>query len=144
MLLGRVPAERHVHLDAAGQPCRAADAVETVLEREPEWTERDRHKMLALALYESQICPDCGFHESLHDPATNFYRGEFRVCPIAKGAAGIEARQNKLDEQWAKRQPEHVTTHPRHGRRLVMVRLSPEQVEDERAKRKEATGGHTA
>lgn len=68
MFGGRVPAEVHQHYDADGNPCRAADAVMTVVEREPEWTDEDRELAMKLDEYEAGLCP-CGCGQPVDEAA---------------------------------------------------------------------------
>jgi hypothetical protein len=91
--LGEEPTETQVHeYDDAGR------LVRTVVTREPEWTDLERDKMLALAEYESRIC-GCGLHESIADQDPDLEL-EFRVCPIC---AGLEqaGRQLHADDEKA-------------------------------------------
>lgn len=113
------------------------EAVESRTEREPDWTDADHRKMQALALYESQLCDQCGFHESLHDPDSNFYLPEWETCPIAKGYATEERKQKKRDGQ----HDESALSHPGDGRRLLMRRLDEAEVDDLRSRRAERGAG---
>ena len=52
---GRVVRERHTHYDSDG-----AVTGYTVVEREPEWQEIDRHEAEGLLYYEATRCGNCG------------------------------------------------------------------------------------
>lgn len=60
--------------------------------REPEWDDYERDKMLALELYESEVC-ECGFHKSIaHDP-DQWFDLESVTCPLC---ADIAARMRSI------------------------------------------------
>lgn len=62
--------------------------------REPEWDDYERDKMLALDLFESELC-ECGFHKSLaHDP-NQWFDLESVTCPLC---ADIAARMRATAE----------------------------------------------
>lgn len=117
-----------------------SQAWESRIEREPIWTDADRHKMQALALYESEICPQCGFHASLHDPE-NHFQPRWHNCPIAKGKAQAERTQQRLDEEQRKRAGERATSDPADGRLGYMHLLSDEELDEKRRERAERGRG---
>jgi len=98
VLLGRSPEERHVYLDAAGQPCRQGEAHSSVVEREPLWLSADRVALEALRIYESKVCR-CGFHQSIaHNPDLSA-RIQEDFCPICAAMDKWERVQRKNDER---------------------------------------------
>lgn len=92
--------------------------------REPEWDDRQRDKMLGLALYEQQVCSGCGFHQSLTDPQYA-YQIEERTCPVCAASARFLRMQADADKQARKRPGGSSPTapDPADGRH-VSVRLT--------------------
>ena len=65
-------------------------AWEVVTETEPEWDDRERAKLLALATYEAGLC-ECGWHKDLTDDRSNHFTFDDRTCPVCKGTAQVVA-----------------------------------------------------
>lgn len=59
--------------------------VRTIVHREPEWSDFERDKMLALAEYEAGIC-GCGMHKSIADTDPEMEMAE-RICPVCANLA---------------------------------------------------------
>lgn len=129
VVLGRVPAERHEHYDADDRLTGY-----TLVIREPEFTDDDRARMLALEVYERGIC-ECGFHEDLTEPEQNFYQIETRTCPVCAGTARAKRVQNEADEKIRKRMGENAppaTPDPADGRRTFVRPLTGAELERRR------------
>lgn len=128
-LLGWEPAERHEQYDADGNLVGF-----TVVVREPEWSDDDRNRLLALGLYEDGVC-DCGFHESVATDMTNHFTFENRTCPLCRGGARWARMQAADDDTQRKAHGENPppgTPDPADGRRTYTKLLSPAEVEQMR------------
>lgn len=93
----------HQHYDADGNPCRAADAVLTVVEREPEWTAEDSELALKLEEFESTLCPcGCGRPvDEASDPTRAFSVQTFQC--LARRALEIKKRADQEAAEKANR-----------------------------------------
>ncbi len=110
-----------------GNQVPLSEAWEIVTETEPEWSDDDRIRLLALAQYESGV-HECGFHWSLLEDKSNVFMPEHKVCPVCRGATRYARIQNKADEG-ARKQNENNphAPDPADGRSLYMRQLSPHE-----------------
>lgn len=104
----------------------------TVVTREAEWDDEQRERMLALGIYEAQVC-ECGFHASLANNPANFFTFETKVCPVCAGVAKFGRRQSDADEKEVKARhgeddPPPNATLPDDGRRMFVRQMSPDEV----------------
>lgn len=96
---------------------------------EPEWTDREREKLLDLATYEAEVC-SCGFHESIaqDDPDLIF---DAKVCPVCSGVAKSVRIQGARDEVHRKRlgdNPPPAAADPADGRTNILRAPTPAEV----------------
>lgn len=130
--MGWEPSERHEHYDAEGNLTGY-----TVVTRDAEWDSNERNRMLALEMYEAQVC-DCGFHESVLSDPSNIIMPKPRVCPVCAGLDGYMRVLKADDDEWDKKHkdPSPAEKRPSDGRRVSLQHLSPAEAEAERQKRK--------
>lgn len=103
--------------------------------REPEWDDAERNQMLGLVVYENGVC-ECGFHESLIDPATLHVTFEPKVCPVCAGAAAFGREQKKLDDEQDKmlgKDPAPTAKRAADGRRTFIREMTADEVDKRRA-----------
>jgi hypothetical protein len=133
---GWVPAERHTHYDVDGN-----ETGYTVVERESRIDDADRADLLALALYEAEVCA-CGYHASIANDASNDFQPGSRVCPVCAGASVWTRIQQEGDEAAQKSMKDAPAASPRpwDGRHSYMRLLTPQQAVAEREKRSVAEG----
>jgi hypothetical protein len=138
-LNGWTPAERHEHYDPDGNLTGY-----TVVTREPEWSDDDRNRLLALARFEGETCHGCGYHESLTDPdGPNVFMPATRVCPVCAGADQYRRVESDADEkarEAIKGRPSR-TPLPSDGRTTYMELLDPVRAEEMRRKRQPVAEG---
>jgi hypothetical protein len=84
-LHGWAPLTTQRGYDRDGNQVLLAEAWEIVTETEPEWSDDDRMRLLALAQYEAGV-HECGFHWSLLEDKSNVFMPEMKVCPVCRGA----------------------------------------------------------
>lgn len=98
--------------------------------RETEWSDYERDKMLALALYESEIC-DCGLHKSIADTDPDL-ETVVRICPVCSNLArNGRIIADRDATQLKKRHGEKIPAEaprPDDGRYLTLGAKSPDSV----------------
>ena len=112
-------------------------AWEVVTETEPEWDDRERAKLLALATYEAGLC-ECGWHKDLTDDRSNHFTFDDRTCPVCKGTARWSRMQQAADEQAEKSMGENAppgAARPSDGRHTSVRLMAPAEVEQRRQRR---------
>lgn len=136
-----MPAETHTHYAADGETVTGY----TVVEREPRLTDVDRHELLALAMYEADLC-QCGTPITLGEQGLT-RSPDSRVCPTCAAAAVWSRVLADQDEQWKKANKDALpkVQRPSDGRHLTMRFLTPTQAAAERERRaKGGDHGHQA
>lgn len=110
--------------------------------REAEWDRNERNRMLALEVYEMQVCADCGYHESVLADRTNVIMPELRYCPVCAGGDTYARVLHEQDEEWASQHKDAApkVRRPADGRRMVMRHLSPAEADAERQRRQRKGG----
>lgn len=100
------------------------EAWEIVTTTEPEWDDRQRDKMLGLALYRRDLCAGCGYPKVLHEPRYHF-AVEVERCPIKSALDRFDRIQGDQDEKVREAQKNNPSgPQPKDGR-LVSVRMAP-------------------
>lgn len=123
-MAGWTPAETHTHYAADGETVTGY----TMVERESRINDADRSDLLALSLYEQQVCK-CGFHPSIaNDPDAVFQPTDI-VCPVCAGSDGWMRIQQDRDEATQKSMKDAPAEKPRpwDGRHSYMQHLTPQQ-----------------
>lgn len=136
---GWTPVEKHTHYDAAG-----AETGYTLVERESRIDDADRADLLALALFEAEVC-SCGYHPSVTAEEHAVLFAE-KVCPVCKDVAAAERIQHENDESARESMKKSPPDKPRpwDGRKSYVRLLTPEQAAVEREKQKGGDRGDKA
>lgn len=123
-LAGWVPAETHTHYAADGETVTGY----TVVERESRIDDGDRADLLALSLYEQQLCK-CGFHPSIANDPDNDFQPVDVVCPVCAGSDGWVRVLQERDEPVMKAMKDAPAQQPRpwDGRHSYVQQLTPQQ-----------------
>lgn len=121
--------------DATGTPVRVVDAVEVVVETEPEWDDLQRGLLLGLAEYEKGLC-ECGWHESLTADKTNHFTYETRTCPVCGGGERFTRILADRDEKKRGEKPAPGRVDPADGRRVLSRLMTPTEVAAAEAKKR--------
>jgi hypothetical protein len=131
-LSGWVPAETHTHYAPDGETVTGY----TVVERESRIDDRDRGDLLALAMYEREVC-NCGWHPSIADDESNTFQPATRICPVCAGLATYGRVLADHDKKWseANRDAAAMVARPSDGRHMTVRYLTPEQAAAEHEKR---------
>lgn len=88
------------HFDAAGEPCRAADAFRSVVTTEPEWDEASRNRVLRLTEYEAGMCPcGCGNQLDVALDETQAFKVDTFTCRARKAIEQVKRTDKKSKEK---------------------------------------------
>lgn len=78
-----------------------AEAFEIVVERESEWSDEDRNRLLGLMQYEREVGP-CGYHPVVATDEKNQFMPHEEWCPVCAGLdryRRIQAEQDKVEDE---------------------------------------------
>lgn len=98
---------------------------------EPEWTDRYRDVVLALALHDRELCPGCGLHPAvLADRDHVHLTLEDTFCEMCKLQARHGRRVGAMEEEFLKanKDPAPEKTRPTDGLHTRMKNLTPAEV----------------